>query len=380
MKKNWALFFFTLKSLLKKEFIYISRDPTVITMAIVFPIIELLLLGYLLDINVRNVRVAVHDLSKTQQSRQLLSQLTNTNIFKIVEYVDSSKKLNQAIVAGRASVGIEIPVDYAQKRVDGQPADILALIDGSNSTITSESINALSGVTLKETLGRALAQRGRGRDALPIEVHSAVLFNPNTRSANFFLPGLIVWELPMITVILVTLTFVREKEKGTFEQLAITPMNPLGYVLGKSLPYMLLALLLLCEILVVTRYVFQVPIAGSVATLLLLSLPFIITSIGMSIVISSFASTQIDASQISTIFRVLPPFYFSGYFFPLDSSPKFFEIFTRIVPERYFMEICRGVILRGADFDNLWSHGLILSIMGLIMISLAAFIYKRKIV
>jgi len=374
-------FFSTFKAIFKKEILHIKRDSAVLSFAIVFPIMELLLLGYILDVNIRNINVVVYDMSNTQESRTLLNKISSTGTFQIVKVVGSDEELYKSITKGQAKVAIKIPVDYSKTLLEKTTSSIMVLIDGSNAVITSESINSLNGLTLKESMANLLEidELRENKKYIPLTIESNVLFNPNIRSANFFLPGLIVWELPMVTVILISLSFVAEKEKGTFDQLAVTPLHPLGYVIGKAIPYILLALLLIIEICLVTKYVFDVSINGSVILLLLLSLPCIITNIGISICVSAGANTQIDAIQVGTILRVFPPFYFTGYFFPLDSSPQFFEIFTRFIPERHLMEICRGIILRGATLEHLWQHGLILLIMALLSISLATLIYKKKV-
>jgi ABC-2 type transport system permease protein len=231
---------------------------------------------------------------------------------------------------------------------------------------------------LEESLKRLINNEESIESNIAIESRSSVLFNPDTRSANFFLPGLIVWEIPAITIVLVLLAFVKETETGTIEQLSITPISPAGFIIGKMFPYMMLAFLLVIEILIITRYVFQVGINGSVFLLLSLTVPYILASASLGAALSGKANTQIDAMQLGLIFRVFPPFYFTGYVFPLESSPEIFQTITRLIPERYLMEICRGIIIRGTTFESLWIHCLVLTLMSFATLFLAIRVYRKK--
>lgn len=372
------LFFATLKSIFKKELIHISRNPVVLTFALVAPIFEILLLGYILDINVKQVDTAVYDMASTQESRQLLKQFTNTNTFRIKYYANSDTELYDLMKKGEIKIGIKIPVNYSQLSNANLPASVLLLIDGSNAVITNEIVNVSSRLTLEESLKHLINNNGAVSSDVPIQSRPSVLFNPDTRSANFFLPGLIVWEIPAVTIVLVLLAFVTETEKGTIEQLAITPISPAGFIIGKMSPYMILAFLLVIEILIITKYVFHVPINGSVLLLLGLTIPYIFASAGLGVALSGGANTQIDAMQLGLIFRVFPPFYFTGYVFPLESSPEFFQAITKLIPERYLMEICRGIVIRGTTFENLWTHGLILVLMSFVTLFLAVNVYRKK--
>lgn len=371
------LFWTSLKAILKKEFIHIKRNPAVLTFALVFPILELLLLGYILDINVKDVDTVIYDLANNQESKALIDEFTNTNDFRIVKRANTDEELYKTITSGQAKVGIKIPVNYSKQILEQETSNILVIVDGSNATVTSEAVNVSNRVTLEISIKQILERNNLG-DALPIETRTSVMFNPTTRSANYFLPGLIVWELPAVTILLVALSVVGEREKGTLEQLSITPINPVGMVIGKMVPYAILAFLELCEILLVIRFIFQVPINGNVFLLVFMTIPFILASVGLGLVVSSGANTQIEAMQMGLIFRVFPPFYFTGYVFPLESSPYFFQVITQFIPERYLMEIVRGIILRGAGFKHLWTHALILCVMSIITLSAAAAIYKKK--
>src|SRR5207248_896185 len=215
-------------SVARKELLHILRDPQTLLFTLIFPIMELFILGFAIDLNVRHVRTVMFDEAGTQESRQLLQRFENSQDFNITARVFSDGELNQAIIAGRARVGIKIPRDYSQKLEAGQTAQILVLIDGTESSIAAEAVNVGNALALRESLERALGDR-----PLPVEARPRVLFNPDTRSANFFIPGLMVILCQMMATLLSANAIVREKENGTLEQMFMTPVSPGELILGK---------------------------------------------------------------------------------------------------------------------------------------------------
>ncbi len=330
MRGFWAV--------LRKEWIQMMRDRGTLVMALVIPIFELVLFG-VIDTNVKHVRTAVFDQSRTRESRELVTDLVNTVYFDVVEEAPSREALRESIVAGRSSVGIEIPPDYARKMLRGQPADFLVLIDGSDSTISSQTLGAANGVALQRSL-EEIARRTGIRD-LPLQAHPLLLFNPDSRSANLLIPGLIAILLTFSGTILAAFGIVRERERGTLEQLMVTPASPVGVVLGKLLPYMGLGFVQLATILVVMVVFFRVPIHGSLPLFLLLSTVYLFSLLALGLVISSRAKTQMDAIQRAQGF-LLPSVFLSGYVFPLFSLPAPLRVVAQILPATHFIKISRG--------------------------------------
>lgn len=375
-----SLFWVSLRAIFHKEIIHILHSPAVLVFALLFPILETTLLGYILDLNPRYVNTVVYDLAQTQDSRNLIDQFANTSDFYIVKQVNSDKELSDAITRGNAKVGIKIPYDYSRRLNNSETANVLVVVDGSNATVTGEMVSTANRIALQASIKQLIAQRQPNGTEVPIETRSAVLFNPDTRSANFFLPGLLVWELPAITIVLVALSIVKEKEQGTLDQLRMTPINPLGAVIGKIAPYAILALLLELEMLLTSYYIFSMPINGSLGLLILLFIPFIFTDLGLGVIVAGFAEDQKTALQLSVMLRVIPPFYLSGYIFQIENMPEIVQSVTKFVPHRYAIEIVRGILLRGAGWQHLWRHGLILTLMAILMLTLAAFIYKYRVI
>ncbi len=357
----------------RKEFTHIVRDPGTLFFALLLPLVQLFLFGYAVDTNVRQLPTVVLDESHTQESRQLVERLAASDVFRLAMTVQSNEELYGAMRAGKARVGIKVPYDYARRLQDGTTATVLVLVDGSESSTAGQAVNASTGVALKESLGRLLG----GGGVMPIEVRPSVLYNPSTRSANFFVPGLIAVLLQTMTILLIALSLVRERERGTLEQLTMTPVAPLGLMVGKMIPYGVLAFSELCVILTIMRYVFQVPIHGSVIVLLVMSLPFLLTVLGLGLVISTKAMTQAEAFQLS-MGTVLPSVFLSGYIFLIDTMPAFFKVVSRIIPATYYIEILRGIILRGAGLKDLWVDGVVLTLMGCTTIMLAAWQFVRQ--
>jgi ABC-2 type transport system permease protein len=293
-------------------------------------------------------------------------------VFYLKSYAKSPAEMYEAIRAGRARAGIRIPYDYARRLADGTSATVLVLVDGSDSTVAGQAVSTSTGVALKESLVRVLPT-----GTMPIEVRPSVLYNPATRSANFFVPGLIAILLQIMTILLIALSLVRERERGTLEQLTMTPVAPLGLMVGKMIPYGVLAFAELCAILAVMVVVFQVPIHGNAILLLVLSLPFLLTVLGLGLVISTRARTQAEAFQLS-MGTILPSVFLSGYIFLIENMPGVFRGIAQLIPATYYIQILRGIILRGAGIGELWVQALVLTLMGCGMILIAARMFVKQ--
>jgi ABC-2 type transport system permease protein len=338
----------------RKEMLHVLRDPATLFFALFIPIIELLMLGYAIDTNVRHVATVVYDQAQTQESRQLLDGFTNSEDFKIVGRVYSDPELKEAIVAGRARVGIKIPEDYSRRLQKGQQAQLLVLVDGSESSVAAEALNVANALALRESLKEILGSR-----PLPVDARPQILFNPDTRSPNFFIPGLMVVMCQMMAVMLASTSIVREKENGTLEQLFMTPVRAGELILGKLTPYLVLTFAEFCTIALLMRVIFRVPIHGDFLTLLAILLPFVLAMLGLGLWISTKASTREAAGQLA-MGTMMPSIFLSGYVFPIDSMPLFFRYLAQAMPTTWLIDASRGVILRGAGWAELWPHALVL--------------------
>jgi ABC-2 type transport system permease protein len=364
--------FFGLRPVARKEFTHILRDPSTLFFALLIPILQLFLFGYAVDTNVRQIPTVVFDESHTQQSRSLIQAFAASDIFKISTYAQTAPQMYATMRSGRAQVAIRIPTDYARNLQLGRSATVLVLVDGSDSSIAGIAVDASTGVALEQSLARI-----PGLTAQPIKVRPSVLYNPATRSANFFIPGLIAILLQVMIILLISLSLVREREHGTLEQLKMTPIAPLGLMIGKMIPYGALAFSELCLILTLMRFVFQVPIHGSLILLLLMSLPFLLTVLGLGLIISTRATTQAEAFQLA-MGTILPSVFLSGYIFQISTMPAFFRGVSAIIPATYYIRIIRGIVLRGSSFPDLWINALVLTLMGSAAILLAAYAFVKQ--
>ena len=351
MKALFPTLFRGLVPVCRKEFLHIVRDPGTLVFALALPILQLFLFGFAVDTNIRQVATVVLDQSQTQESRRLLESFAGSDVFALRSYVTSPDAMYEAIRSGKARAGIRIPYDYARRLQDGTGATVLVLVDGSDSTVAAQTIT--------------------------VEVRPSVLYNPATRSANFFVPGLVAILLQVMTILLIALSLVRERERGTLEQLEMTPVAPLGLMVGKMIPYGVLAFGELCAILAVMRVVFLVPVHGNVLLLLALSLPFLLTVLGLGLMISTKAKTQAEAFQLS-MGTILPSVFLSGYIFLIENMPLPFQWISHLIPATYYIRILRGIVLRGAGMADLWREAVILTVMGCAAILLAARMFVKS--
>ena len=362
---------------LRKEAIHIRRDPMALFFTVLIPVLQLFLLGYAINTNVRNVKTVVFDEARTQESRRLLERFANSGDFHLIAFVGSDEAMNSEIVAGRARVGIKIPPDYSRRLLAGDTAQFLVLVDGSDSMVAGETSNVANALALDESLERLLVA-SNGRASLPVEVRRKILFNPDSRSPNFFIPGLIVVLLQMMTTLLTAFAIVRERERGTIEQLYMTPVRPLGLMVGKMVPYAVVGFTELCVVLAIMRWIFAVPINGSLLLLLLLTTPFILTMLGVGLLISTRANSQQEAIQMA-FGTLMPSIFLSGYIFPIDSMPQIFQWISRLIPATYLIEITRGIILRGAGFRDLWVQAAVLTAMSIVLILVSAVRFRSQV-
>ncbi|MFO0919157.1 MAG: ABC transporter permease [Planctomycetaceae bacterium] len=359
-------------SVARKEFLHILRDSATLFFSLFVPIVELFMLGYAIDTNVRHVSTVVFDQARTQESRQLLRSFENTEDFTIIGEVFTDQEMSEAIISGRAHVGIKIPEDYSRQILGGSTAQLLILVDGSQSSVAAEAVSVGNAIALRESLKQLLGSR-----PIPVESRPQILFNPDTRSANFFIPGLLVVMCQMMAVMLSANAIVREKENGTLEQLFMTPVRASELILGKLSPYLCLTITEFCVIALLMRTAFQVPIHGSFLTLLIISLPFILGMIGLGLWISTRAATR-DASMQLAIGTVIPSIFLSGYVFPVESMPPFFWYLAYAIPTTWMIDASRGVILRGAGWSELMEHVAVLWGMATVLLVLSMSQFHKR--
>jgi ABC-2 type transport system permease protein len=350
----------------RKELTQMMRDRTTVMFALLVPVFELILFG-VIDMNAKNIPTVIFDQSRTQESRRLVEQFGATHYLRVIGYARSRAELQHSIVAGEAQVAVEIPPDYARNLAAGRRADVLVLIDGSDSSTASQALSAANGVVLQQSIRE-----------LVVDAHPVMMFNPDMRSANLLIPGLIAILLTFSGTILSAFAIVKERERGTLEQLMVTPVSPLAVVLGKILPYMGLAYGTLVIVLLLMRFLFRVPFNGSVTLLLALSSVYLLALLSFGLLISSRAGSQMEAMQ-QAMGIMLPSVLLSGYVFPLSSLPLPLRVLSYLLPATHFIKIARGIVIRGATFADLWEPVLALLAISTVLIAVSARAFKKTV-
>lgn len=361
-----------MKSMARKEVLHILRDRTTLFFALFIPIVQLTILGFAIDTNVRHVRTMVYDQARTQESRVLLQRFQNSEDFKIVGEAFTDDTLAEALVSGQARVGIKIPANYSRQIEAGQTAQVLILVDGSESSVAAEAVNVGNAIALQESLAHLLQGQ-----PMPVDSRPRVLFNPDTRSPNFFIPGLMVILSQIMAIMLSAIAIVREKERGTLEQLFMTPVRAGEVILGKMVPYLGLTVVEFLWILLLMRFLFLVPIHGNVFTLLAIAIPFLLTMLGLGLWISTRVQTR-DAAMQMAMGTVIPSIFLSGYIFPTDSMPAPFWIISQLIPTTWMVDASRGVILRGAGWAELGRNALVLWTMAVLALTVSAKRFRKQ--
>jgi ABC-2 type transport system permease protein len=370
-----------LLSLIRKEFIQIVRDPRTLAITFVLPVIQLLLLGYAATNDVRNVPLAVFDQSKSPASRDLLSAYRAADYFRLDYDVNNEAEISRLIDAGKVRAAMVIPPDYADQLAGGRTAQVAFIIDGSDPTIANTALAAASLIGQAKSTNLALerlAARGQGGAFQPaIEVRTQVWFNPDLVSAYYMVPALIGLILQFITIVLTSGAIVRERERGTIEQLIVTPIRSWELVVGKLMPYVIIAFIDTIEILVAGVLLFGVPINGSVPLLLALAALFLVTTLGIGLFISTIANTQQEATLTSLLFN-LPAIFLSGFIYPLAAMPLILQWISYAFPLRYFLIVVRGIVLKGVGAEALWPEITALTIFAVVVMGGAALRFRKR--
>ncbi|RPJ43688.1 MAG: ABC transporter permease, partial [Chloroflexi bacterium] len=340
-------------SLIRKEFIQIVRDPRTLALTFIFPAVMLFLLGFAATNDVRNIPLAVLDQDQSRQSRALLDAYRAADYFKLDYAVSNEAEMRELIDSNKARAGIIIPPNYSKEITAGRVAQVAFIIDGSDPNVAGTALSAAALIgqseSAKITVERAArAGRRSGQVQPPVDVRTQVWYNPGMVSAYYMIPALIGMILQFLTTMLTATSIVRERERGTIEQLIVTPLRSWELVVGKLAPYVLIAFFDTLEILVAGVLVFRVPINGSLALFLTLSGLFLVTTLGIGLLISTVANTQQEA-MLTTMFTIMPSIFLSGFFFPLAAMPQILQWVSYVIPLRYFLIIARGVVLKDAS-------------------------------
>jgi len=367
-------------NIIKKEYLHIIRDPRTLTLVIIMPVMMLFLLGYAVTGDIQDIPMAVADLSLTDTSRLFIQRFPSSGYFKIIQIVYTEDEIIELLDRGKIQAGLIIPEDFSRNVSTNSSSPILLIIDGSNPTVAQTAqlaAETISQAASQEILIKRLGvlQIGGGIQ-LPINTRLRFFYNPNLKRMNFLIPGLVAAILQIQTLLLTAFSIVREREQGTLEQLIVTPIKSWELMLGKILPFVLVAFVNLGLTLVVGALWFQVPIAGSVLLLMILSALFLLGSLGLGVLISNISRTQMQAMYLAS-FIMLPTFILSGFLFPRDNMPWLAYHAGYLLPVTYFLEIVRGIILKGVGIEYLWPAVWPMAVFSIAVFVISVLIFRK---
>jgi len=368
-------------SLIRKEFIQIIRDPRTLIMILGIPIMQLLLMGYAATNDIRNVALAVFDQDRSPAARRLLDAYRAADYFLITHDVQSEEELQELIDSGQARAGLIIPPDYSTQVSGSGTAHIAFVLDGSDPTVGSTALSAAQLIAQEyatQVLNSRLVRVGPTISlTTPIEAHTSVWYNPDLVSAYFMVPGVIAQILYSLTSILTATAVVRERERGTIEQLIVTPIRSWELMVGKIIPYIILAILNTLEVLALGSWLFDVPIRSDLGIILLLSGLFLISGLGIGLLASTIANTQQEA-MLAIFMTLLPSVFLSGFFFPIEAMPKILQWISYVIPIRYYLVIIRSLLIKGVGASSLQNEIFALLIFAIGIMTLAILRFRKR--
>ncbi|WP_243301644.1 ABC transporter permease [Geothrix oryzisoli] len=376
-----ALNFRRLGAVARKEFIHVLRDPRALAIAIVLPMIMLMIFGYALTMDLDRVPLAVWDQSRTPQSRELISRFEGSRYFSVGARPGSYAEVEDALARGRTMMALVVPVEFGRRVASGRKVQVQVLTDGSDANTTTLALSYADAIVrgYSQEILVEKARRLTGRPpALPLDLRFRAWFNTDMESRIFIVPGLIAVIMMLITALLTSLTVAREWETGSMEQLISTPLLGSELILGKLAPYFVIGMVDMLLSVLAGRFLFGVPIRGSLALLFGVSAIYLVGALSLGILISTKAKSQLLASQFAFVATFLPAFLLSGFMFDIGNMPTALQAVTYLIPARYFVTFLRGLYLKGTGLAQLWPECLLMVAFGTLMLGLAIRSFKKR--
>ena len=365
-KLNQGLNRLRLRELVRKEFIQLFRDRRNRGILIIAPLIQILVFGYVVNFDIRTVRVALLDQSLTRESRTIADTLSAGGIFRITHQAKDAREMEELLLKGRADLGIKIGPDLSDKIRRGETALIQILVDGTVSNMAAIRVSYV--MTVLERLNRQFL-----RELYPfqltygqIDLRLRTWYNPNLYSQYFFVPGIVAFVIMLISLLFTSMAVIKEKESGTMEQLIVTPLKSYELIIGKTIPFIIVSLGQMALVTVFAVWWFELPVNGSIPLFFLANCLFLLSTLGIGLFISTISATQQQA-MMTTFFFIQPAFLLSGFVFPIANMPVVIQWLTLLNPFRYILVIIRGIFLKGVGLEVLWPQYLALAVMGVVV-------------
>lgn len=368
----------TIIPIVRKEFRQIRRDKRILGVLLFIPALMLFMFGYALNFDVKHTSLAVYDEDRSAVSREFARQFWNSEFFDLKFVIDRKDEVDALIDGGKVRVVLVIPPAFSRDLARGRETTVQVLVDGANSFSASTILGYINAITQQYSL-RVIAEgfQLQGGIRIPIDLQPRVWYNPELRSAKYLVPGLIAFILMVVAVVSTALSVVRERELGTMEQIMVSPIKPVELILGKTLPYTLISLASTVLILIVGYLLFDVEVKGDFLLLFVVTLIFLLGSLGFGLLISTVAETQQVAFMLATLSTMLPTFILSGFVFPIRNMPEAVQAVTYLVPARYFLVALRGIILKGAGVGAFWEQLIFLVVYAVAMIGISSMRLKK---
>lgn len=369
-----------LAAVARKETLEILRDPITLGIAIVLPVLMMFLLTYAITLDVREISLAVLDQDGSPESREYIASFLASGYFRLAAAVHDVREVERLLDRGAARVALIIPGDFSRRLRQGLDADVQTLLDGSfanTAVVALNYVDALNAAYVARVQEAALATRGL-RWEPAVRIDARVRYNPDLRGERFVVPGLFAVILMAFPPLLTALAVVRERERGSILQIYVAPIQAIEFLVGKLLPYAATAFLTLCLLLIVGRLWFGVEVEGSVALLLALGFVYVICTVGIGLLVSTSTESQVVAILLSLVLTFMPSFLFSGFLFRIDTMPRVFQWYSHMFPARHFMEIARGITLKGVGLERLWPAAMLLLVYASALLTLTTLRFRRR--
>ena len=366
----------------KKEFLQFRRDPKMFALILIAPVVQLTFLGFAANLDVKQVKTIVYDQDKSITSRDFIKKFTSSGYFQIEKYVSSYDEITNEIDRGKAILALVIPNDFEKNIYSRRTASVQAIFNGSDGNtagiVAGYSQNIVSTYSQNIVLN-FINRSGLKVSSVPvINPEIRVWYNPELKTRNFMVPGIVGLLLSLITLILTSLAVVKEKEIGTMEQLIVTPLKPYQIIIGKLVPFVVLSFVAVLIILAAMWFIFGIPVKGELWFLFLASFLYILSTLGLGLFVSTISKTQQQAMMISIFAVMMPMIFLSGFAFPIENMPRSIQLISYIIPLRYFNDIIRGVIIKGLGFSDLWFNAVLLLMMGVVILFFSSLRFKSR--
>ncbi len=369
-----------LRHLIWKEFIQVLRDKKLRLFIFLPPIIQLIAYGYAINFDIKHVPTAIFDQSHSAESRHLISRFTSSEYFAIKDFIYTEEELRRLIDENRVTMVLRIPNDFARQIKSDQSAPVQVVVDATDSNaalIVGRYASTVLSDFSQSILQERLARLGSVQVKSPVTIEQRAWYNANLSSRYSFVPGVIAMVVMLVSLMLTALAVVREKEIGTIEQILVSPIRPVEFMLGKTIPFIVISLLDMVVIILVGVFWFEVPLRGSLLVLFLGAITFLFNSVGMGLFISTVSSTQQQAMMAGTFFFT-PAILLSGLIFPIPNMPPFFQYLTYLDPLRYFVVVVQGIFLRGDGLAVLWPQMVGMAVLGLTLLTLSVLRFQKR--